>query len=149
MLPFAFWQRSGGQRAQSQGEKHFQGHPLGETPLLSRGAFNTGKAAAVHWGTGVNLFGKAAEKKAISLAWGWRGERSPVPLLSSLLLLGCWQPRVWQCSPGFVSCAGADTFQQAATQTQTSKGWHVCFLKQLSRFYWAINYSDEDIKTKL
>lgn len=39
--------------------------------------------------------------------------------------------------------------QQAAAQTPTSKRWHECFLKQLSRFYWAIKYGDEDIKTKL
>lgn len=157
MLPFSFWQPAGEQRAQSKGKKHFhspgpRADPLGEAPLLSHGAFNTGRATALHCGVG------DWGKKAIHLDWGWRGKHSPVPLLLSLPLLHCplpAAPRLAGLTPaaggflGLCLCANADTFQQAATQTQTSKGWHVCFLKQLSRFYWAIKYSDEDIKTKL
>lgn len=109
----------------------------------------------VVWGTGVSPFGKVAEKpqlisagvgeESIHLFPFYRPCFAPLPAAPCLAGLT-------PAASGFVGlclCARADTFQQAATQTQTSKGWHVCFLKQLSSFYWAIKYSDEDIKTKL
>lgn len=91
MFPFSFWQSVGKQWAQSKGKKHFhstgpRADPLGEMPLLSHGAFNTGRATAIHCGVG------DWGKKAIYLDWGWRGKHSPVPLLLSLPLLRCPLP---------------------------------------------------------
>lgn len=142
MLPFTSCRGAAGSK---QRQKAFpRCWPQGSSPAADASSVpQSCKAAAVSCGGG------DWGKQAIFLDGAWRGQRSPVPALA----LPPAAPRL----PGLTPAAGgfaelclratADTFQQAATQT--SKGWHVCFLKQLSRFYWAIKYSDEDIKTKL
>lgn len=112
-------------------------HPGQVNLSLSHGASHTGKSAAIHCGGGKR------GKKVIYLRWGRLFCCSPVPLCSADT------SRAGGVA-GLCLRARADAFQRAATQTRTSKGWRACvFLKQLSRFYWAIKYGDEDIKAKL